>query len=600
MKISKTRGNLTVEWANVNWRKLEKRVLKLQKRIYQASNRGDVKAVRRLQKTLLKSWSAKMLAVRKVSQDNQGKNTAGIDGKLALTPVARFKLVNSLKLSGKSAATRRVMIPKPGKTEKRPLGIPTIHERAKQAWVKLAMEPEWEAKFEPNSYGFRPGRGAMDAIEAIRATIKQKSKYVLDADIAQCFDKIDHKALLEKISTFPTLQKQIKAWLKSGVMEGSQWSETEFGTPQFGVISPLLANIALHGLENAVKSLAERLPGRKQNNTDEMTLIRYADDFVLIHPDLEVVMKAKRVITEFLTSIGLELKTEKTHIWHTFEKLEGRDPGFDFLGFNVRQYTAGKYNTGKNTHGKPLGFRTLIKPSKKSVQTHYEKLCKIIDDMKSCTTQEQVIKELKPVITGWCIYFSRCNSAETFKYLKHLLVNKLLTWVSARHQNKSIKRWIKKYFGTYMGDNWRFMTEDSDGTLILPYHTDFRIERFAKVKGNTSPFDGNEVYWATRRGRSPELSVRVTKLLKSQKGRCMGCNLYLRDGDTMEIDHITPKRLGGKNTYSNYQLLHSHCHDIKTRKKDGTHDKSQIIEEPCEVKVSCTVLKSSHNSDVVA
>src|SRR4028118_1646977 len=176
--MSKTLNNQTVEWNQTNWRKLERRVYKLQKRIFQASSRGDLKAVRRLQKTLMRSWSARMLAVRRVTQDNQGKNTAGVDGVKKLSPVRRLALVKNLEPHGKSKPTRRVWIDKPGTDEKRPLGIPTMHDRALQALVKLALEPEWEARFEPNSYGFRPGRSCHDAIGAIFSAISKKSKYV--------------------------------------------------------------------------------------------------------------------------------------------------------------------------------------------------------------------------------------------------------------------------------------------------------------------------------------------------------------------------------------------------------------------------------------
>ncbi|MDF0555273.1 reverse transcriptase N-terminal domain-containing protein, partial [Kamptonema sp. UHCC 0994] len=207
MNISNTLNNQTVEWKDLNWRKLERVTFKLQKRIFQASLRGDVKAVRKLQKTLIRSWSAKCIAVRRVTQDKQGKNTAGVDGVKSLSPIQRVKLVKRLRITGKAKPTRRVMIPKPGSDEKRPLGIPTIEDRALQALVKLALEPEWEAKFEPNSYGFRPGRSCHDAIAAIFNNIRYKAKYVLDADIAKCFDRIDHKALLAKIHTYPTLSR---------------------------------------------------------------------------------------------------------------------------------------------------------------------------------------------------------------------------------------------------------------------------------------------------------------------------------------------------------------------------------------------------------
>ncbi len=588
-----------VVWTQVNWRKLERIVYKLQKRIYQASLRGDVKAVRKLQKTLLNSWSAKMLAVRKVTQDNQGKNTAGIDGKKALTPNERLQLVHTLKLSNKSKATRRVWIPKPGKTEKRPLGIPTISERAKQALVKLALEPEWEAKFEPNSYGFRPGRSCMDAIEGIKAGIKQKSKYVLDADIAICFDKIDHEKLLNKINTFPKLRKQIKAWLKSGVYDNGAWFPTDEGTPQSGVISPLLANIALHGMEKIVKEFARTLPGKKDNNEKEITLVRYADDFVILHPKLDVLMRAKALIEEFLKDLGLELKPEKTRITHTLEKIGNETPGFDFLSFNIRQYPVGKYATGKNPHGKPLGYKTYIKPSKKAVKAHYHRLADEIDKLKSCQSQTELIKRLNPIITAWSNYYSKVNSADTFKELDHLLTLKLIAWAKARHLHKSTKRWIGKYFSTKDKSSWVFRAITEGKNVNLTYHSEFQIQRSVKVKPEVSPYNGDLTYWATRMGKSAELPTRVSKLLKKQNGKCTECNGYFRDEDVMEVDHILPLSKGGKHVYENYQLLHRHCHDIKT-KTDGTLDKSQIIEEPCDAKVSRTVLKPSHAGDSVA
>src|SRR4028118_133308 len=243
----------TLEWRDIPWKKLEKCVFKLQKRIYRAASRGDVKTVRKLQKTLMRSWSAKCLAVRRVTQDNQGKKTAGVDGIKSLSPVQRLALVKRLKISRKASPLRRVWIPKPGTDEKRGLGIPTTHDRALQALVKLALEPEWEARFEPNSYGFRPGRSCHDAIGAIFNAVSQKSKYVLDADIAKCFDRINHKALLEKLNTFPTIRRQVRAWLQAGVMDGKELFPTREGTPQGGVISPLLSNIALHGMEYRIK-----------------------------------------------------------------------------------------------------------------------------------------------------------------------------------------------------------------------------------------------------------------------------------------------------------------------------------------------------------
>ncbi|WP_365975460.1 group II intron reverse transcriptase/maturase [Moorena sp. SIO4G3] len=350
------------EWNKVNWRKLEITVFKLQKRIYQASERGDVRVVRRLQKTLMKSWSAKMLAVRKVTQQNKGKKTAGIDGRKALTGKQRLKLAENLRVYKRPQPTRRVWIEKPGRKEKRPLGIPTIYDRALQALTKQALEPEWEARFETNSYGFRLGRSCHDAIEAIFDSIAKKPKWVLDADISKCFDKINHKKLLTKLNTFPTMKRLIKGWLKAGVIDEGTLSSTNEGTPQGGIISPLLANIALHGMEETIKEYVENLSYKetqikgKRDRRRSISLIRYADDFVIIHKNKEVVEKCREVIETWLKDIGLELKPSKTRLTNTYN-------GFDFLGFNIRQYQVGK-NQSKQ------GFKTLIKPSKKKVKEH--------------------------------------------------------------------------------------------------------------------------------------------------------------------------------------------------------------------------------------
>jgi len=229
-----------VGWDSINWQKVDKYVFKLQTRIYAASRRGEIKQVRKLQKTLMNSWSCKVLAVRRVTTENRGKKTAGVDGIKNLSPVARMKLVGQLQLTGKSRPTRRVWIPKPGKDEKRPLGIPTIHDRVLQGVVKAALEPEWEAKFEASSYGFRPGRACQDAIWTIKNAISaSKSKYVLDADIAKCFDRINHITLLHKLNYRGKVRQQIKAWLKSGVIDQKVFTAISEGTPQGGVIKKL-------------------------------------------------------------------------------------------------------------------------------------------------------------------------------------------------------------------------------------------------------------------------------------------------------------------------------------------------------------------------
>src|SRR5215510_6780237 len=252
-------------WNRIPWKKIQRNVFKLQKRIYQASRRGDIRTVHALQRLLMHSWSAKLLAVRRITQDNQGKKTAGVDGVKSLTPAQRLTLAQTLTLGDKAAPVRRVWIPKPGSNDMRPLGIPTIDDRARQALAQSALEPEWEARFAPNSYGFRPGRSCHDAIEALFTIIGHKAKYVLDADIEKCFDRIDHAAVLKKINTSPRLRRQVKGWLKAGVYDTGQWFPTDEGTMQGGTIAPLINRGKPPALPGDSQSLT--VPGVKTTNS---------------------------------------------------------------------------------------------------------------------------------------------------------------------------------------------------------------------------------------------------------------------------------------------------------------------------------------------
>lgn len=578
--MSNTSLKTTVEWRSINWRKLERRVYKLQKRIYRASQRGDVKTYRRLQKTLMNSWSARVLAVRRVTQDNRGKKTAGVDGIKSLTPKQRLTLVNKLKLGSKVSPTRRVWIPKPGKDEKRPLDIPTMKDRALQALVLQALEPEWEARFEPNSYGFRKGRSCHDAIEAIFNCIRYKPKFVLDADVSKCFEKINHKALLRKLNTSPTTRRQIRAWLKAGVIDKKQLFPTSEGAPQGGTISPLLANITLHGMENRIKQAFPKgtilKKGKYSGYQPGAMLIRFADDFVVLHEDISVVQRCQEIISEWLKDYHLELKPSKTRLAHTLLEVEGQKPGFDFLGFNIRQYPKGKYNTGKNTKGERLGFKTIITPSREKVKAHYDHVAHVVDAYKAAP-QAALIKQLNPIIRGWANYYATVISKEIYASLDDLVYRKLTSWAKFRHPKKS-KTWVsKKYWHSIDGDNWVFSTQESgENPLRLLDHAHIKIVRHVKVKGELSPYDGNLVYWSTRMGNNPQMSKRVSSLLKWQKGKCTHCGLFFRENDVMEIDHIIPKSQGGKDEYKNWQLLHRHCHDTKT-----ANDSSPGIQSGC-------------------
>lgn len=550
-----------VEWSQINWRKVERYVFKLQKRIFQASRDGKIKSVRKLQRTLTRSYYARLLATRQITQDNSGKKTAGVDGVKSIAPKQRLILAQNLNLKSKPLPARRILIPKPN-GEKRPLSIPAMRDRACQALVKLVLEPEWEAKFEPNSFGFRLGRSSHDAVEAIFNSIKCKQKFVLDADISKCFDRINHDYLLSKINTSPTLKRAIKSWLKAGwVFEGKR-EKSDIGTPQGGVISPLLANIALHGMENRMTQLANSLKGDKSKNRTSLTFVRYADDFVCIHPDREVIDTAKSILMDWLNEVGLELSESKTRISNTTD-------GFNFLGFNIRQYPVGKSNSGKSTNGEPLGFKTLIKPSQEKVKKHYDKLADIIS-RHNASPQRVLISQLNPIIRGWSNYYSSGVSKQTYSKLDHLIWQRIERWCLRRHPNKSTTWVNNKYFKSVGDRNWVF----GDKNRTLTTHSETPIVRHIKVKGEKSPYDGELGYWAGRLGKHPELPTRVSKLLKVQKNKCNHCGLTFRDGDVWEVDHIVPKSLGGNNRYDNLQLLHRHCHDTKTVSDGSLNNKT--------------------------
>ena len=544
----------TVEWRELNWHKIQKAVWKLQKRIYQAYISGNVRKGRRLQKTLINSYCNRLLAVRKVSQDNNGKKTAGVDKVKSLTPKQRLELAENLKLGDKSKPIRRVWIPKPGKKEKRPLGIPVMHDRAVQALAKAALEPEWEAKFEGNSFGFRPGRSAHDAIEAIFNQIRFKPKFVLDADISKCFDQINHQKLLAKLDTFPKLRKQIRAWLRADICDYVKHERTpnHQGTPQGGVISPLLSNIALHGMENRIKQIKGA------------SLIRYADDFVILHKNLEVLKQCQQIIREWLAQFDLELQPSKTRTVHTLNELNNNKAGFDFLGFNIRQYKVGKYQSGKNPKGESLGFKTITKPSDESAKRHYQKVSDAIRWLNSAP-QSKLIKELNPIIRGWCNYFKTVCSKEIFSELYRLTHIRIRRWADRRHPNKN-KYWVSRKYWTKIGnDNWVFGCEYKENSYNLTKHPKTAIKRHTKVNGKSSPYDGNTLYWAKRQGKHPELKESKAKMLQKQEGKCNWCQLTFQEDDVIEDDHIIARRAGGNNSLNNRQLLHKHCHDEKTR-----------------------------------
>ena len=292
-------------------------------------------------------------------------------------------------------------------------------------------------------------------------------------------------------------------------------------------------------------------------------LIRYADDFVIIHPELETIKLCQTIVSNWLKEYDLELNTEKTRIKHTLEMTGKDQPGFDFLGFNIRQYKVGKHRSGKAPTGKKLGFKTIIKPSEESVRRHYQKIADTVKRL-NAAPQHKLITELNSIIRGWCNYFKTVCSKETFQNLTRLTYLRIRRWADRRHSNKS-KTWVsEKYWKTEKDDNWVFKSTGKYETALIK-HAKVEITRHTKVKGEVSPYDGKTLYWGKRMSNHPEMKKSVTLLLKKQKGKCNWCGLPFQEGDKLDSDHIQPVKAGGSNKLDNRQLLHKHCHDIKTK-----------------------------------
>ena len=577
---AKTQGSsLMVAWKHIAWTGVHRYVFRLQKRIYRATQCGDVRTAHKLQKVLMKSWYARLLAVRRISQDNRGKNTAGIDGVKSLTPAARWRLANTLRLEGKASPLRRTWIPKRGSTtDKRPLGIPTLQDRARQTLVRQALEPEWAAKLSPHTYGFRPGRSCWDAMEAIFNGIRYRPQFALKVDIAKCFDRICHEALLAKTQTLPMIRRQLKAWLKAGTWEDNHLFLTKAGTPQGGSISPLLALIALHGMDEAITQVYP-----------QARVIAYADDCAVLHEDRQVLEHCQHLLMTWFAGVGLTLNEAKSRISHT---LEGDQPGFSFLGFDIRQYRVGKHHSGKGPGGhQRLGFKTLIQPARVNIQEYLAGLGQIIRRSQALS-QRELIGQLNPKIRGWANYYRTGVSQAVYHRLDHLVWEKLRAWTHRRHPHKSIKWTRKRYWRLDTRQAFATSPSGPDPVFLYP-HAKVAITRHVKVKGNRSPYDGDWVYWGTRQGRHPDVSPRLARLLKVQRGRCRYCGLFFQRDNRIEVDHINGNRRDSRS--ANLQALHGHCHDAKTRQQGdylslGMRDKHSNTEERREAKASCAVL----------
>ena len=532
-----------VNWHAINWQKANQNVRQLQARIVKATQEGRWGKVKVLQHLLTHSFSGKALAVKRVTE-NQGKNTPGVNGEIWDTPTKKATAIRNLKQRGyKPLPLKRVYIPK-SNGKKRPLGIPTMKDRAMQALYLLALEPIAETKADPNSYGFRPRRSTADAIEQCFKILacKRMPEWILEGDIKACFDRISHDWLLANIPTEKTI---LKKWLKAGFMEQGVLHPTDEGTPQGGIISPVLANMALDGLEKClIAKFHTTLRARSQK---KVNFARYADDFIITGSSRELLeSEVLPFVQVFMKERGLELSLEKTRITHIEE-------GFDFLGQNVRKYDG----------------VLLIKPSKKSIKALLGKVREVIKVNKTATAGNLIL-QLNPIIKGWVNYHQHVCSKRTFSFIDHAIFKALWQWAVRRHGNKGL-RWIKdKYFKVVGRQKWVFTGEfRSEGgkpkIIRLASAARTPIRRHVKIRGDANPYDPTwEMYFEHRLGVKMENNLRgrykLLNLWQSQNGICPVCAQKITEITGWHGHHIIWQSKGGSDNAENKVLVHPNCH----------------------------------------
>jgi RNA-directed DNA polymerase len=552
-------------WDAIDWRKADRIVRNLRGRIFRATQANDLRKVRSLQKLMLRCYSNILMSVRRVTQINAGKNTPGVDKLLVKTPAARGKLVDQLATfqPWRVKPVRRVYIPK-SNGKQRPLGIPTITDRCLQAMVKQALEPEWEARFEGSSYGFRPGRGCQDAIQKSfnLARPSNRKKWVVDADIKGAFDNINQDFLLKALGDFPG-RELVRQWLKAGVMEDGAFHATDRGTPQGGVISPLLLNIALHGMEPAL--------GVRYNHAGEIAgeraVVRYADDFVVFCESQEDARRVRdQLLPPWLAERGLDLSEEKTRIVHLTE-------GFDFLGFTVKQHPKPKTTR--------TGFKLLIKPSKKAVTRKRQELREAWLGLKGHNVPA-VLRKLNPIIRGWAGYYRTVVSSKVFERMDTWMFHRAKRYAKHTHPEKPWKWRKNRYWGRLnkeREDNWVFGDKRS-GAYLLKFSW-FKIVRHQLVRGRASADDPRlrDYWWTRRKVNIRHLSDRDLRLAEAQDWACPVCGMHLMNGEELHRHHKQPRVQGGTDACGNLELVHLYCHQQR-HAKPQREQRSSADDEP--------------------
>lgn len=527
-------------WYEIDWKQVHREVRRLQARIVKATQEGKWCKVKALQHLLTRSFSGRALAVKRVTE-NRGKNTPGVDGIIWDTPAKKMKAVRELRQRGyRPQPLRRVYIPK-SNGRMRPLGIPTMNDRAMQALYLLALDPVSETLADDNSYGFRKGRCQADAIAQCFLILSRRTapEWVLEGDIKACFDRISHDWLMEKV---PIEGNILQRWLKAGYVEQDVLYATEEGTPQGGIISPVLANMALDGLE---RELREQLPQVQKGQRTKVNFVRFADDFIITGYAREFLETAvKPLVERFFRERGLELSAEKTVITHIEE-------GFDFLGQTVRKYKG----------------KLLIKPSRKSIRSLLRKVREIVKTNLQAKA-ETLIRLLNLVIRGWAQYHRHVVSKRVFNAIDSVIFRVLWRWARRRHPQKG-RWWVKKrYFRSYKGRNWIFFAPESGrkGWDVWLYKAaSTPIRRHIKIKGSANPYDPAwEEYFAKRVSFKMKYHLarkqQVRFLWEEQDGDCPVCKEKITDQTGWHNHHIKQRVQGGGDGADNRVLLHPSCH----------------------------------------